>query len=231
MIKTIKKIILTGLIMTFTNLIMAEKPTMYYVFDPLCGWCYGFTPVMIEFKKNHADQYHFKIISGGMVVGSRVHPITEMTDYISSAHKRVEQYTGVKFGEKFLEETLHDSTVILDSELPTRAILAFQDMQPEHVFEFAHDIQKALYYHGMNLSEKSTYGPLVTKYGVEADYFIARLKDEKYRQEAYNQFELAGNLGVTGYPSVIVERDKSREKVASGFVPYNELVKIMEMTE
>ncbi|NJM14655.1 MAG: hypothetical protein HC896_04080 [Bacteroidales bacterium] len=86
-----------------------------------------------------------------MVVGSQVHPITQMGSYIESAHKRVEKLTGCVFGGQFLTKTLYDSSVIMDSELPTRALLAFESMQPENVFMFAHDIQKALYYHGKKL--------------------------------------------------------------------------------
>ncbi len=208
---------------SFSNLSMAEKPTIYYVFDPLCGWCYGFTPVMIEFKEKNAEKYHFKIISGGMVTGARVHPITHMAEYISNAHERVERLTGVKFGEKFLKETLYDSSVIMDSELPARALILFAELQPQKAFEFAHDVQRALYYEGKNLSDKKVYGPIAAKYGVDPKYFIEKLKEEKYRREAYDQFQLSGNMDVSGYPSIVVESGNTTKKITSGFVTYKEL--------
>lgn len=221
-----EKLIRIAIVLFFlatTNYSMAQKLTIYYVFDPLCGWCYGFTPVMIDFKEKHKDKFDFKIISGGMVVGLRVHPITHMSSYISQAHKRVEDLTGVTFGEEFLNKTLYDSTVIMDSELPTRALLVFMKMKPDHAFEFAHDIQKALYYDGQNLSEKSTYGPLAAKYGIDSEYFINELRQEEYRQQAYEQFEQSNQLGVTGFPSVVLEHNSRKQKITSGYVSLEKL--------
>ena len=31
-----------------------KKGTLLYVFDPLCGWCFGFTPVMENLEKKLA---------------------------------------------------------------------------------------------------------------------------------------------------------------------------------
>lgn len=206
-----------------TNNSMAQKPTIYYVFDPLCGWCYGFTPVMIDFREKHKNKFYFRIISGGMVVGSRVHRITHMASYISLAHKRVEELTGVKFGDEFLNKTLYDSTVVLDSELPTRALMVFLEIHPEKGYEFAHDIQKALYFEGKNLSDKNTYGELAKGYGIDPHYFIQQLNKEEYRHKAYQQFDKSNQLGVRGFPTIILEQHDETTLISSGYLSLPEL--------
>ena len=54
-----------------------EKTTVLYVFDPLCGWCYGFSPVMVKLNDNYKENVKFVVISGGMVVGDRIGPLGE----------------------------------------------------------------------------------------------------------------------------------------------------------
>ena len=64
---------------------MADKPTFFYVYDALCGWCYGFSPVMQNVAAKYDDRLNFEVISGGMVTGPRVGPIGQVAPYIKSA--------------------------------------------------------------------------------------------------------------------------------------------------
>ena len=79
-----------------------------YVYDALCGWCYGFSPVMEQFYRKQHDAVDFEVISGGMITGSRMGPIGEVAPYIRWAYKEVEEKTRVTFGEAFLKQVLED---------------------------------------------------------------------------------------------------------------------------
>ena len=59
-----------------------NEPVIYYIFDGLCGWCYGFAPVVNQLQQELGKKVIFKVISGGMVTGSRVGPIRQMAAYI-----------------------------------------------------------------------------------------------------------------------------------------------------
>ena len=75
------------------------KFSIIYVYDALCGWCYGFSPVIKQVFEKYQAQFDFEVISGGMILGERQGPIGEVAAYIKGAYKTVEDTTGVKFGE------------------------------------------------------------------------------------------------------------------------------------
>ena len=74
------------------------KFRIIYVYDALCGWCYGFSPVMRRLHDTYADAFDFEVLSGGMMTGTRVRPVAESMSYIQQAYKVVEEHTGVRFG-------------------------------------------------------------------------------------------------------------------------------------
>ena len=88
------------------------------------------------------EQAHFAVISGGMITGPRIGPIGEVAGYIQQAYKDVEQATGVKFGEKFLTETLAQGTAIFTSIPPAIALSVFKTHLPEQAVAFAGTLQK-----------------------------------------------------------------------------------------
>ncbi|MFW5658939.1 MAG: hypothetical protein ACOCZ8_03040, partial [Bacteroidota bacterium] len=44
-----------------------KKPTMkvIYVYDALCGWCYGFSPNIQQLHDEFGDRVDFEVVSGG----------------------------------------------------------------------------------------------------------------------------------------------------------------------
>lgn len=42
------------------------RPTLVYVYDALCSWCFGFEPVMQAYVRETAGVLDFELVSGGM---------------------------------------------------------------------------------------------------------------------------------------------------------------------
>ncbi len=207
---------------------LAKKPTIYYVFDPFCSWCFGFTPVMLQLKEKFADHFDFEILSGGMVLGSRVHSVTQKTQFFLEGYQAIEECTGARFGKAFLEEAIYTPGIIIDSEVPSRALFLFKEMQPDHVFTFAHAIQEAFYVDGLNLNEKAVFGQLAARYGVGADYFTQQLKDPEYRTRAFESFAKAKELGAESYPTVILEDNGKVEVLFKGYRKLEDAAQILQ---
>jgi putative protein-disulfide isomerase len=138
---------------------------LIYVYDALCGWCYGFSGIITEFVGNHPELTDVEVISGGMVRGERVGPISGMASYLSKAYKEVEDRTGVKFGDAFLNETLVEGTAILNSLPPSIALSIFKTKKPEEQLQFASGIQKAIYYDGKKPEDPNLYSELALPLG------------------------------------------------------------------
>ncbi|MFW5762224.1 MAG: DsbA family protein, partial [Cyclobacteriaceae bacterium] len=88
-----------------------------YCYDALCGWCYGFSPVMEKIHQQYQQDFQFEVISGGMITGERIGPVGEVAPYIKQAYKLVENTTGVKFGDDFLR-VLNEGKAIFTSIPP-----------------------------------------------------------------------------------------------------------------
>jgi putative protein-disulfide isomerase len=82
--------------------LLANLPELLYIQDPLCGWCYGMSPVINRVQQAFAGRIEVSVLCGGMVKGDDVGPIAETWDYLKQALGDVEKVAGVQFGEAFL---------------------------------------------------------------------------------------------------------------------------------
>lgn len=189
--------------------------------DPMCGWCFGFSPVMKRFSEEH-PQYQYRVIPGGMITGSRVAPISGMAGYILGAYKRVEEYSGVKFGEPYLD-VLRQGTEISNSEPSCRAIQVFQKMHPERAIAFAHAVQDKIFKEGKSWNEETTFRELAIEFGIDAESFIRAWNSEEAKYETLQEFQWTQAAGITGFPCVVVQRGDNYFMAAQGFTSYEQL--------
>ncbi len=200
-----------------------NKPVLTYVYDPLCGWCYGFSPVMQRLHDDFSGQLQFEVLSGGMVTGDRVGPIGQVAPYISWAYKHVEERCGVKFGAGFLEGVLKPGTAIFSSEKPCIALTVFKSYQPENAVRFAHDLQHAVYHDGKDLTADATYASLVAAYVIDDQGFTEKLNSSEFREKTHREFQLVGDMGITGFPTVFLETENQNYLLAKGYTDYEPL--------
>lgn len=205
-----------------------NKPTITYIYDALCGWCYGFSPVIRQFHQQYADAFDFTVLSGGMMTGARVKPISASMAYIEQAYKVVEDRTGVRFGEAYLTNILQPGTYVSDSEKPGMAMTLFKAILPESdqsgaAVAFAGTLQQALYRDGVDLNVDAAYGPLVEPFDIDPGEFVAHLSDPAIKEQTWAEFNLVSQYGITGFPTVIATVGDNLYALARGYVPYAQL--------
>lgn len=198
------------------------KDTIYYVYDPLCSWCYGFSPVIKKTKTIYKDQFNFEVISGGMQSGERKQPVSAIRDYLKGAYKDVTARTGVEFGDKFME-VLEEGERMLDSIPPSIALSIVKDLKPEQALNFAASIQEAIYFDGFDWNSEDAYLPYIEDYDLDPEDFKRKFNEAYYLEKTLKDFKLAANFGVTGFPSVILKKDDKYYLIAQGFIPFEQL--------
>src|SRR5690242_16380389 len=105
------------------------KPKIIYVYDALCGWCFGFSPVIRAVQDAYRDEFDFEIISGGMMIGDRAGRISDVAPYIRNTYKTVEETTGIVFGLGFIRN-LEEGYMIFNSERPAIGLSVFKRLLP-----------------------------------------------------------------------------------------------------
>lgn len=207
------------------------QPILFYCYDALCGWCYGFSPVIKKLSENYSNQLQFEVLSGGMVMPDQRQPVRVMAGYISKAYKTVEETTGITFGQDFLWHIFHpeESDWALDSEKPAIALCVLKDYAPDKAVEMASALQYGLMYEGRDLTDDEAYRHLLHQYNIPEKEFYNKLRSEEYKDKAYYEFALVKQLQVNGYPTVLMQVSDSKFYLLSrGYTDYQTLQERVE---
>jgi len=191
---------------------------LVYVFDPLCGWCYGFSPVVRQLFEATRRRAQWDILTGGMVVGDRVGPIGRLSEFLKQALPRVEGTTGVRFGKAFTTEVLERGTLVLSSLEPSRALQAVKTLAADRALAFAAGVQKALYDEGRDVTSLSVLGDVaesVRVVGFELEY----MKADTY-ERTLEEFRLVAEMGVTGFPTLLGFDGNQSRVFSRGWAPF-----------
>ncbi len=207
------------------------KPTLIYCYDAYCGWCYGFSPVMKKIAEEYKAQFEIEVLSGGMMTGEQVMPIEKMGPYIQNSYKRVEELTGVQFGEDFLWHINNPdkSDWVMNSEKPAIALCIFKEYHPARQVECASDLQYALNHEGRDLDDDEAYRHLLEKYSIQPEAFYGKLKSEEYKERAYYEFALCKQLQVDSFPQVLIQLSETKfYLLVKGYTAYEDLEERIE---
>lgn len=202
------------------------KPILIYCYDAYCGWCYGFSPVIKKIAAEYVEQLDTEVLSGGMMIGEGKMPIEKIGPYIQGAYHRVEELTGIRFGEDFLWHINNPdkSDWVMNSEKPAIALCILKELQPGKQVAFAADLQYALNYEGRDLDDDEAYRHLLEKYTIDPEDFYSKLKNKEYTERAHYEFALCKQLQVTGFPALLLQLNENKFYLLSrGFTSYDEL--------
>lgn len=199
-----------------------------YVFDALCGWCYGFSPVIKQLHENYADKFDFTIVSGGLSV-ENPGPINEVAPYIKAgAYKTVEEKCGVKFGDAFINGTLKTGDMILNSLPPAIALAIVKEQMPSKAFAFGTILHKAIYVDGHQPEDIEGYGKYAAKIGLDPVQFVSDMSKENYEKVAYNDFSIAKQYGVVGFPSLVAVKKDTSFIINNGYNSYDKIAAVLD---
>lgn len=205
----------------------AVNTRLLYFFDPLCGWCYGFSPVIRDIAATE-DTISVEIVCGGMITGEREGPIgKQFADYILGAIPRVQEMTGVTFGEAY-KDRIRDGSYYSSSVKPSIAIVVARELLPDQIVPFAADLQKAFYAEGKDVNGDTFYRDLAKAYGLDPQLFLDKMNDPAYKAKAEAEFARTQQFGVNGFPCLVTEWNGQYYMVSSGFATKSEVLETLK---
>lgn len=217
----------TGNKPTGNNIALAIEPRLLYITDPLCGWCYAFGHALKEAYAPFRDRLGLHVLLGGMMTGERAGPLGARGTAILESLPRLERITGVRMGAHH-QAMLREGTQWLSSLLPSRAVVAFRELEPAHTFDFLHRIQQAHFQDGADLNEPSLYAPIATSLGADEDLFTALFDDERSLALAEEDFAMVAAWGVDGFPTLAAEVGTRFYGLAHGYRNAADLSQLFE---
>ena len=99
------------------------RKTLYYIFDPLCGWCYGAHTVVADIAEN--PDVDLQLMPSGMFSGAGARPMgPEFAAYAWANDQRINNMTDQPFSEAYRTNVLGAEGQMFDSSMATLALAA-----------------------------------------------------------------------------------------------------------
>ena len=195
--------------------------TLHYLFDPLCGWCYGAGATVAQLAA--MPGVAVRLMPSGLFSGEGARPMTDdFATYAWSNDQRIERLTGQMFTQQYRSDVLGDPRQMFDSGPATVALTAVALTAPQSELEALKAIQRARYVDGRDVTLLDTLVAVLKTLGLDeaagrlasAD---AELLDANRARIAQAQ-ALLQQFGARGVPTFILEHNGQLRLLPSGTV-------------
>lgn len=162
----------------------AMNSALDYVFDPLCGGCYGALPAMVGLARS--SDVTLRLRPTGLFSGSGARPMSDdFAAYAWSNDQRIESFTGQRFTERYRAQVLGDRRQPFDSGCATLALTAVALSAPARALAA---IQQARYVDGLDVTSLTTLARL------QEDLGLAQAGAKRWRVDASAAYADPGAL-------------------------------------
>lgn len=216
--------IITISFLIFQSLFMTaqDKPTLIYIGDPMCSWCYGFAPQLTQTLNQLGDKVEVELIMGGLRPYN-TQTMDEMADFLKEHWEEVQERSSQPFNYGVLK-----TQQIYDTEPPSRAVVVMRKLAPKHEMAFFKDVQTAFYFGNKDMGVVETYVELAKKYEVDIDQFKILFTSDEMKTAAREDFVKSGEMGVRGFPTVILQKGDKLILISNGYMEGDKLVRQVE---
>ena len=175
---------------------------LHYIYDPLCGWCYGAEPLVSAASK--VDGLALRLHAGGLWPQPTRLP-DETRRYIAQADARVGQISGQPYGEPYLQGLLFDPELVLESRPVIAAVLAAQSLDPNKALPMLRGIQHAHYERGRHVVRDATLREVAAEVGLDVTAFEQARNSVAVDEHIAASQELMNNIGAQGFPTFVLQ--------------------------
>ena len=192
-----------------------SMPILWYFADPMCSWCWGFSPVIEAVRDAYRERMKIALVLGGLRPGETT-PMTasgreEILHHWHEVHART--------GQPFLFENALPDGFIYDTEPASRAVVTVGGLEPTLIFPLFKAIQSAFYAEGRDVTQPVVLAELAAGLGVNVATFLHAFDSDVARGRTQAHFKQARQAGVRGFPTLIVQQGEQLHPVCNGCQP------------
>lgn len=195
-----------------------------YIGDPMCSWCYGFSPVIQALFAKYKKDVKMTLMMGGLHPGND-YVVNEAYRHFLLGHwHEIAERTGQEFSFGILDQL----GWIYDTEKACRAAVAMRRLQPESAYPYFAVIQEGFYRYNRDPHDPDTFAKVAEEFGIERQAFLSAYADPAVKAETADDFEWARSHGVSGFPTVLVRDKRGMSVLTHGYQPLSALEKPLE---
>ncbi|MDJ0958853.1 MAG: DsbA family protein [Arenicellales bacterium] len=187
---------------------------LYYAHDPMCSWCWAFRPAWDYVCQSLPGQINLVRLLGGLAPDSN-EPMPEALQHmLQKIWRNIEaRIPGTEFNFDFWSQCRPRR-----STYPAcRAVIAAVKQGQEHHETMTKAIQHAYYLQARNPSDESTLIALAEELQLDMALFKQDLNSTETHQELKRQIELCYQLGIPGFPSLVLRTGNIARRIPVEF--------------
>jgi putative protein-disulfide isomerase len=190
-------------------------PILWYFADPMCSWCWGFSPVIETLREETRERMKIALVLGGLRPGETAPMTAAGREEILHHWHQVHERTGQSFR---FENALPDGFVY-DTEPASRAVATVGSLDPALIFAMFKAIQTAFYAEGRDVTQPRVLADLAAGLGVDKEVFLAAFDSDAAHAKTQAHFRQTRQAGVRGFPALILQQDSQLHSVSNGCLP------------
>jgi putative protein-disulfide isomerase len=189
-----------------------NPPILWYFADPMCSWCWGFSPVIERVRDEYRDRMKIALVLGGL--RHETAPMTaaqrdEILHHWHAVHERT--------GQPFRFDGALPDGFVYDTEPACRAVVTAGGIDPAQSFPLFKAIQSAFYAEGRDVTRADVLAEQAAGLGIDAARFLQDFDSDDARARTQAHFRQARMAGVRGFPTLILQQDAQLHPVSTGF--------------
>lgn len=202
-----------------------DQNIMLYFADPMCSWCWGFAPVITEVAERFANNVPIQLVMGGLRAGNDKAMTDADKQTIRNHWENVEARSGQMFDYDFFER----DGFIYDTEPACRAVVTARSFDPALGLRMLRRVSEAFYVKGEDTTDRDTLVSLAGLEGLDIGSYGERFDSKDAEMITKIDFEIAGQVGVTGFPTLLAGKaSEGFAVVTQGYQPADKILPQIE---
>lgn len=202
-----------------------DGPHLIYFADPMCSWCYGFSPVIADIRRAFGRALPVRLVMGGLRPGTDT-PMTEAARTEIRTHwGHVHEASGLPFDGAVLDRP----GFLYDTDPAARAVVRMRREDPELALTYLARIQRAFYAETRDVTDPEVLADLAAEFGLEREAFLADFDTEDLKHETWRDYGTSQRAGVTGFPTLVAgpSAEGTYGVVTRGFQPGGQVLAVL----
>ena len=171
-----------------------------YFADPMCSWCYGFSPVVSQLRRRYGEVLPIRLIMGGLRPGT-TEPMPEQARRDLVHHwEEIGALAGVPFDAGWADR----EGFVYDTDPAARAVVLARRTSQDEALDFLARAHAAFYAEGRDVTNPDLLADIAAEQGFDRGAFRSALDDEGLKAETWRDYAIAQRAGATGFPTLIV---------------------------
>ncbi len=186
-----------------------KKVTLYYITDPICSHCWALEPVLRRFEKQYGQYFNVQTVMGGLL--ETWEGFADVANGISgpadvAAHWReVGEHSRMPIdGSVWLENPIHSSYP------PSRVFKIVQQKDPQLANTFLRRAREAVFAFNQNIADEPVLIDILNQMNLDGETIVKEANSEAGEQLLQQDFALVRQLGVRGFPTIILVNEENK---------------------